>query len=168
MSTKKLVTVGLMLAIALVFQIGFSQFAQTLVGPLVNMTLIITVVVTGIPGGAMVGIFTPIAAFALGIVPFLPIIPFVIIGNVIYVTAFGLVRDKFKTIWAGYDAVVVAAVLKFGFLALAIRWLVPLLTPKVPPALVQTFTLPQLVTALIGGALALIIMKFLPIKRQEA
>lgn len=167
MSTKKLVTTGLMLALALVFQLGFAQFAQPLVGPLVNLTLIMTVALVGIPGAVLVGIFTPIAAFALGVMTLLPAIPFIILANAIYVTAFGLVRDKFRTIWAGYDAVVIAAVLKFAFLALSIRYVIPMFGAAVPPAVVTVFSIPQLVTALIGGAAALILLRFLPIRRIE-
>jgi len=162
MKTRTLVTTGIMLAIALVFQLGFAQFAQTLVGPLVNMTLILTTVLVGIPAGIIVGCCTPIAAFALGIMPLLPVLPVVAAGNALLVILFGLVHHHLKQNWTDIPAVIAGALAKFALMALAIRFIVPIFVPKVPVKLIQTFSLPQLVTALIGGALAIIILRFLP------
>ncbi len=168
MKTRTLVTTGIMLAMALVFQLGFAQFSQPLVGPLVNMTLFLTVVLVGMPAGILVGCCTPLAAFALGIMPMLPIVPVVMLGNTLLVLAFRWVRKLVKAPLGDIVAVGAGAVLKFAVLAIAIRTILPMILPKVPPALVQTFSLPQLLTALVGGALAIIMLRFLPenLKRQ--
>lgn len=176
MKTRNLAITATMLAIALVFQLGFAQFSQPLVGPLVNMTLILATALVGIPAGILIGCCTPIAAFALGIMPFLPVLPVVAVGNVVLVLLFGLIRHlagnskPMKPGWLDILAVVAAALGKFGVLALAIRFAVPLLIPKVPAALVQAFSLPQLFTALIGGVMALLLLRILPasiVKRHE-
>ncbi len=152
MKTRNLAITATMLAIALVFQLGFAQFSQPLVGPLVNMTLFLTTALVGIPAGILVGCCTPVAAFV----------------NVVLVLLYGLVRRLFgsvnsvKASWKDIPAVLAAALGKFGVLALAIRFFVPLLMPKVAPKLVEAFSLPQLFTALIGGAVALLLLRFLP------
>jgi hypothetical protein len=138
------------------------------VGPLVNMTLFLATALVGVPAGILVGCCTPVAAFALGIMPFLPVLPVVAIGNVILVLLFGLVRrladngKPVKASWTDIPAVLAAALGKFAALALAIRFFVPLFMPKVPLKLVEAFSLPQLLTALIGGAVALLLLRFLP------
>jgi hypothetical protein len=55
--------------------------------------------------------------------------------------------------------IIVGALMKFAFLSFAVRYLV-----KAPPKLVAMMSLPQLITALIGGVLALIVIqtKLLP------
>lgn len=168
MKTRNLAITATMLAIALVFQLGFAQFSQPLVGPLVNMTLFLTTALVGIPAGILVGCCTPVAAFVLGIMPVLPVLPVVAIGNVVLVLLYGLVRrlsgnvNSVKSSWKDIPAVLAAALGKFSVLALAIRFFVPLLMPKVAPKLVEAFSLPQLFTALIGGAVALLLLRFLP------
>ena len=176
MKTRNLAITATMLAIALVFQLGFAQFSQPIVGPLVNMTLFLTTALVGVPAGILVGCCTPVAAFVLGIMPVLPLLPVVAVGNVILVLLFGLVRHmaingkQMKSFWIDIPAVVAAAMGKFAVLALAIRLFVPLFMPKVAPKLVETFSLPQLFTALIGGAVALLLLRLLPaavVNRRE-
>lgn len=65
-TTKKLVQTGLMLALALVFQVGFASFAQVAVGPLVNMVLIITAIMVSPISAILVGVLTPLVAFLMG------------------------------------------------------------------------------------------------------
>ena len=176
MKTRNLAITATMLAIALVFQLGFAQFSQPLVGPLVNMTLFLTTALVGIPAGILVGCCTPVAAFVLGIMPVLPLLPVVAVGNVMLVLLFGLVRylagnrKQMKMFRIDIPAVVVAALGKFAVLALAIRLFVPLFIPNVAPKIVEAFSLPQLFTALIGGAVALLLLRLLPaaiVNRRE-
>ncbi len=176
MKTRNLAITATMLAIALVFQLGFAQFSQPLVGPLVNMTLFLTTALVGIPAGILVGCCTPVAAFVLGIMPVLPLLPVVAVGNVILVLLFGLVRriakngNQIRSFQIDIPAVLAAALGKFAVLALAIRLFVPLFMPKVAPKIVEAFSLPQLFTALIGGAVALLLLRLLPaaiVNRRE-
>ncbi len=73
-SFKYMVRTALLLALALVFQIGFSQFAQPVVGPLVNMTLFIATITVGTISAIIVGSLTPLVAFMLGIMPLFPVV----------------------------------------------------------------------------------------------
>jgi len=151
---------AVLLALALVFQIGFTQFAQPAVGPLVNMTLLIAAVVVGSMPAIVIGCLTPLMAFVLGIMPLLPIVPFIMVGNIILILSFNLTRKALPK-YGDIVGVIVAALLKFAFLAIAIRYFVTYFIAKVPPKLVTAFSLPQLYTALIGGFLAIIIVKYL-------
>lgn len=153
MDTKKLVRTGLLLALALVFQIGFRQFAQPLVGPLVNMTLLIAALLVGPISGSIIGILTPIVALILGIIALPPLVPIIAIGNSLLVITFYYTNKKFNK-WVG---LILSAIIKFGFLAIAVRIVLPLFLSKVPPVVISAFTLPQLYTALIGGIVAILV-----------
>lgn len=151
---------AVLLALALVFQIGFTQFAQPAVGPLVNMTLLVAAVVVGSAPAIVIGCLTPLMAFVLGIMPLLPVVPFIMIANAIYILSFNLIRKSIPK-YGDIVGVIVAASLKFAFLAISIRYFVTFFVEKIPPKLVTAFTLPQLYTALIGGFLAIVIVKYL-------
>lgn len=151
---------SVLLALALVFQIGFTQFAQPVVGPLVNMTLLIAAVVVGSLPAIVIGCLTPLMAFVLGIMPLLPLVPFIMLGNMLLILSFNLIRRALPKYGEIYG-VIVAALLKFAFLAVSIRYLVTFFMEKVPPKIIAAFSLPQLYTALIGGFLAIIIVKYL-------
>ncbi|MBS4535239.1 ECF transporter S component [Clostridium sp. D2Q-14] len=161
MSTKKLVRTALLLSLALIFQIGFRQFAQPLVGPLVNMTLVLATLIVGPVSGIIIGILTPTVAFMLGIIALAPLIPIIIIGNSLLVVIFYLVNDKLKFKGKEWISIILASLFKFTFLAVGVRTILPLFLLKVPSVIIATFTLPQLYTALVGGALALIIYPFI-------
>jgi len=151
---------GVLLALALVFQIGFTQFAQPTVGPLVNMTLIIAAVVVGSIPAIIIGCLTPLMAFILGIMPLLPLVPFIMVGNALLILSFNLVRKSLPKFGESVG-IIVAAFLKFIFLAVSIRYFVIYFIEKVPAKMITAFSLPQLYTALIGGILALMVIKYL-------
>lgn len=159
-STSYIARTGLLLALALIFQIGFRYVSQPLVGPLVNFTLIIGAGLVGTASGVIVGCLTPLIAFFFGIMPLFPLVPFIMIGNALFVTMFNVTR-KNMNILGDVAGVIVAAVVKFAFLAVSVRYLVTLIIPKVPPKIIVAFSLPQLYTALTGGFLAIIIIKFI-------
>jgi len=161
MNTKKIARTGLMLAVTLVFQIGFRQFAQPLVGPLVNMMLILTTLTVGLASGIFVGTLTPIIALIIGILPIIPMIPMIIIANVVYVCVFFVINNRFKKRAISILSVIVASCIKFGLLYGSVRLILPLFIETVKPPIIAAFSLPQLYTALIGGFIAIIIYEFI-------
>ncbi|WP_200791895.1 ECF transporter S component [Caloranaerobacter azorensis] len=152
---------GLMLALALVFQIGFRAFAQPAVGPLVNMVLIMSGALVGTLSGIIVGCLTPLIAFFVGIMPKFHLVPFIMIGNALLVVVFNYIRNRVSK-WGDYLGLVGAAFVKFIWLAFSVRYLIKLFIPKVPEKLIIALSLPQLYTALVGGFLAVLIIKMLP------
>lgn len=139
---------AILLAIALVFQMG--GFPQFITGPLVNTVLYLAAMIVGWQGGIMIGIFTPVIAAMRGILPppLTPIIPFIALGNAVLVILFFWLKSKNKI--AG---IIIASSVKFLLLVSAVKLLV-----RVPPAIAQMMSFPQLITALAGGFIALLII----------
>lgn len=170
-NTKNLVRAALLLAIAIVFQFIGKNFpdSQVFVGPAVNAVLILSAFIAGTGYGIIVGIFTPLLAFVLGqLNPILgPFIPFIMIGNALYVLCFGLLKNK--NIIFSYIGIIIASIVKFLFLDLSATKAVKML--HIAPSgqkgqmfnkiLLKSMTTPQLITGLIGGVIAVIIITIL-------
>jgi len=152
---------GVLLALALVFQIGFRAIAQSAVGPLVNFVLVISGGLVGTLSGIIIGSLTPLVAFFFGIMPKFPLVPFIMVGNALLVILFNIIRKRVPK-YGEYIGLIIAALGKFIFLAFSVRYIIVLFMPKIPGPIVAALSLPQLYTALIGGGLAILIMKLLP------
>lgn len=165
---QNLVRSGLLLAIAIVFQIigkNFPQIGQFLVGPAVNVVLLLTAYVCGTFYGIAVAALTPILALLVGQFPALlaSFIPFIMIGNAIYVLIFEILKNRTKI--GQYIGVTLGSFLKFIFLYFSATSLVRLLSINIPQKALQKLAVmmgfPQLITALIGGVFAIIIIRIL-------
>lgn len=159
-TTEFIAKTAMLLAIALVFQIGLKGIGQPLVGPLVNFVLIMSVYLVGTLSGLIVGFLTPLIAFFFGIIPFLPIVPFIMIGNGLYVFFFKFFKDRLNSS-KEIISIIISSIIKYLFLAISVRYIVVLFV-QIPPKVVAAFSIPQLYTALIGGILAFIVKTFLP------
>jgi hypothetical protein len=152
-------TLGL---IALGMAIPKMGMPQAVTGPLVNALLLITVELMGTGTAALVGLTTPLSALAHGVLP-LPLmvmIPFIGIANAVLSTVYGALRATNK--WLALSA---GAVLKFLWLYGVTAWLTA--TPlrvtiggarqvvQLPSKLVTMMQWPQLLTAMVGGLVAL-------------
>lgn len=148
---------AVLLALTVAAQLFSGRLGQMVTGPLVNAMLYISAYSVGWIGGVIIGAVTPWVALAYGIVkaPAVPAVPFIMIANAILVLVFAGVSRLNKT-WGRYPAVVVAAVVKFAVLAGAVQYILNL-----KPAVAAAFGVPQLVTALIGGAGALLVIEAL-------
>lgn len=148
---------------------GTQAFAgQFITGSCVNAVLAVSVLLAGIWSGVTVAVLSPFFAFLLGIGPkLLPIVPAVAVGNVIFVLALHfLLGSGQKPIVQQVVALVVSAVAKFASLyLLVVKCIVPLLgdslKPKQATVFSTMFSWPQLITALIGGTVALLMMPLL-------
>ncbi|QSX09044.1 ECF transporter S component [Alkalibacter rhizosphaerae] len=154
---------GLLLALALMIQIGLAPFAQPVVGPLVNMVLLLAVVLVGPWGAVTVGCLTPLVAFFVGIMGLLPVIPVIMLGNTIYALVFWLFYKRNQFI-----AVIMAAAGKFLSMAVGVRILAAFFVPNLPAPVVVALSLPQLYTALIGGFIGLLVLHYLPRSMQKS
>ncbi len=145
---------------------GTQAFAgQYITGTLVNCVLAVASLFGGIVCGIVVAVLSPFFAFILGIGPkLLPIVPCIVLGNVVFVLVLSLV-SKGK-MWRRVLGVILGAFAKFAILYLAVvQILIPLLGDSLKAPQVQTFTVmfswPQLITALLGGSLAMLIFPVL-------
>lgn len=148
---------GLLLALALVIQIGLAPFAQPVVGPLVNMVLLLSVAMVGPLGAAIVGCLTPIIAFAVGIMTLLPVLPVIMLGNVVFVMVLWFSRRGRPLL-----GVILSALAKFSVMAAGVRILASFFLPNLPPPVVATLSLPQLYSALLGGFVGVLVLHYLP------
>ena len=156
---------AIFIAILLVVQIFTAQFGTTLItGSLVNMLLILTIMTCGTQTGLTVAFFSPIFAKLIGIGPFWTIIPFIIIGNIVLVLIWRKIgyEEKPNRVAAWTISLFVAAfakflILFFGITKLAIPIILGLPEPQAS-MMSGAFSIPQLLTACIGGVLAIGLM----------
>lgn len=139
---------------------GTQAFAgQYITGSVVNCVLAVAALVGGLWSGVTVAVLSPFFAFLLGIGPkLIQIVPCIALGNLTFVLALHFLREKNRIL-----QVAVSAAAKFVVLYLAVvKVLIPLMGDALKAPQVKTFTLmfsyPQLITALIGGTLAMLLL----------
>ena len=131
---------------------------QFITGSVVNMVLIVSVMTSGLATGLSVAAVSPIMATFLGIGPTWVLVPFIIVGNIILVTLWHVIgnRKKGGKYAAQIVALVVAAAAKFIVIYLFVVQIAIPYIPNIPRQAAVIFSYPQLITASIGGALAII------------
>jgi len=141
---------SMLLSVALLFQ--FIKLGQFFTGTGINATLIIATSLCGPWWAASIGAITPFFAVILGVLPpaIVPIVPFIITSNILYVLTFYYIKDKNQ-----YAAIGISAFVKFMLLYVVVHYIIV----KVPAPIKLAMSTPQLVTAISGGILALIIIK---------
>lgn len=160
---------ALLLALLITVQIVTAGFGTTLItGSLVNLILIVSVTVAGLSSGLAVALLSPIFAYFVGIGPaFWQIVFCVALGNALFVLCWWIIAGKVREKKISYyvTATISAALIKFIFLYFVIvKFLVPIILqiPEPKAKIVSAaFSYPQLITALIGGVLATIILPVL-------
>lgn len=168
-SLKTLCRTAIFLALLIAVQFVTRSMGQYVTGSLVNLILIASGLMRGLWGGLAVAVLSPICAFFIGIGPAFPqVVPAVALGNAVLVLLWVLIAGaKNAPIARQAIALVVAAVAKFLTLYLVIvKWLVPMvltLNEKQMAVLSASFSFPQLITAVIGGVLAMLLVP--PLRR---
>ena len=170
---QRLAETAVLLALLVTLQALTKPMGQLVTGSCVNAVLAVTVLVAGLYSGITVAVISPILAYLLGIAPQILTVPAIMVGNTVYVVLlFCIAGKESKNIVRRVVAWVVAAVAKFAALYAIVVWLIcgvfseSLLASgalKAPmlKALPATFSWPQLFTALIGGAAALLMVPVL-------
>ena len=164
-------TTAMLLALLVTLQwatAGTQAFAgQYITGTCVNAVLAVAALAGGFWCGAVVALASPFCAFLLGIGPkLLPIVPGIAAGNLVLVAILYVTVAKGKNLPLKAAGAVAAAVTKFLTLFLLVnKVIVPWLGDSIPQKQAQTFAVmfswPQLVTALLGCALALSLLPLL-------
>ena len=160
---------GLLLACLIVVQLlPFpAPFKQYITGPLVNMVLLIAVLSTGLLGGIILAMLSPVLAQILQthslLGPLFFVIPFIMLGNVIYVLFFHWFRGKETNYFLQSIGLIIGSVLKFLILYFAVNFIIK----GLPVLLKVAMGITQLYTALGGGILALIIGHFLGLTKSK-
>ena len=166
-STKQIALTALLLAICIGSQF-FKNASVYITGPIINAALIIAVIYCGLACGIILSVITPVTAFLITGSPIMTALPAmfpcIMAGNVVLVVTVFLLKKKLPL------AVIAGAIVKAAVMGIAISLiLLPNFLPeKMMPmlsALQLQFSVTQGVTALIGGAYALVIN--LVLKRER-
>jgi hypothetical protein len=163
-----IVQTALLLALTLIFQTYVRELVPAgiintlVVGSLVNLCLYVASGTVGWRGSTVISVLTPVVAALMGHLPTPVLIPFVAAGNVVLCLAFELIAQKKDTGIAPWIAVGVSAAAKTAVLYALVVWIfVGMMLPgtglpsKIGAVLSLNFSWPQLVTALIGGIVAM-------------
>ena len=161
---------AIMLALLVTLQALTKPMGQLVTGSCVNAVLAVSALVGGLGCGLTVALISPVLAFLLGIAPQILTVPAIMVGNTVFVLLLALIAGgKKATVVHRVIAWLVAAAAKFAALyAIVVKVICGVLAPtlmeagtlKEPmlKALPATFSWPQLITALIGGGLAMIMV----------
>lgn len=163
---------GVLAALLVVLQwatSGTQAFAgQYITGFCVNAVLAVAVLAAGLWSGVTVAALSPFFAFLIGVGPkLIQIVPGIAVGNVVFVLVLHfIIGAKKQPIWRQAVGLAAAAAAKFAALYLVIvRGIVPMMAADLKPAQIATFSAmfswPQMVTAAIGGGVALAILPLL-------
>ena len=161
---------AIVLALLVTLQALTKGFGQFVTGSCVNAVLGVAVLVGGLASGVTVALVSPVLAFLLGIAPQILTVPAIMAGNTVYVLLLHFLADRTgKNLVKQAIAWIAAAAAKFATLWVIVVQIIcgvlsesllaaGTMKPPMLQALPATFSWPQLVTALIGGAVALLIV----------
>ena len=157
--TLWLVQTAMLIALLVTLQFVTKAGGQFVTGSAVNAVLAVSAVLFGFGSSVTVAFLSPFAAYMLGIGPqLIYIVPAIAAGNMAYVLLMHYLYKR--TLLRQLIGLLVSAGVKCGVLYLLVSVLLCNILPLKPPqiAMFQTmFSWPQLVTALIGGGVAILI-----------
>lgn len=170
--TKTITRTALFLALAIIFQnfryfIGNLPFSTLIIGSLVNLVIIAATGFTGLISGLVVCLATPLVALYQSHLPHPFLAPVTALGNFTLAFSFYLfIKSKFNQPFNMVLGVIVGALVKwFVMYWLGIKVVLALFIPDIPAqkaaAISASFNTPQIITALIGGGLAIVLIKTL-------
>ena len=138
---------------------------QWLTGPIVNAILILILFLVGIRSAMVVALVPSLMALSGGLLPAIlaPTVPFIMIGNAIFILSIDRIYDWSKNMNRGYWLGVLAgAFLKFVFLYFSVNLITKLLIKQdLAVKVTQMMSWPQFATAIKGGMIAWVILKWL-------
>ncbi|MBA3046841.1 hypothetical protein KKC83_01265 [Patescibacteria group bacterium] len=146
----------------------FVVHVQFITGPIVNAILILTLFLVGARSALVLCMVPSMMALAGGLLPVIlaPVVPFIMIGNVMLVLCvdyFANLRqitpNNVKNYWLG---VIIGAGLKFSFLFFSVNFISKLLLKQeLAIKVAQMMSWPQFATAVAGGVIAWVTLKWL-------
>lgn len=179
-STRQLAQSALLLAICIISQY-FKNFSVYITGPVVNTVIIIAVLAVGLWSGLIISIIAPVTAFFFTGSPVMAAIPLmfpaVMAGNAVLAVTVWYFQNRLSFNAHLPAGLIAGSVLKAAFMSIVIVLIIlpafgnnvasKLPKPDALPAVLATakttFSITQLITALIGSVLAYLI--WLPLKK---
>jgi hypothetical protein len=153
---------AMFIALLVALQAVTKPMGQFVTGSVVNLILILSAIIGGIASGACVAVISPVMAAFLGIAGRWELVAFIILGNIAIVLVWWFFSNlKMKNEVVPYIiALVTGAVVKFGVLFLSVNYIAIPLVLKMEAgstpanAISAQFGIAQLITAVIGGVVA--------------
>lgn len=171
---RKMVITAILIALTIVFQLlrpvlgGTNIVSTYIVGSLVNLVLIVAACVVGLWSGVAVAVIAPLFAVLQNHAQ-LPMVPWIIAGNLVLVVLFALfaLKDRaLKVDWVRWVIVgVIATVLKYAVITLGMTLVQTAATGKAFSVILGVAAgaqSVQIVTALIATVLGGFILPMLP------
>ena len=161
-SISWIVRTAIFIALLIVLQVATVPLGNIIVtGSIVNLLLIVSVMACGLSSGLTVAVISPIMAKFLGIGPLWSLISFIAAGNVVLVLLWHLIGNRnMAHRYTAYIAALLCAatakclVLYIGIVRIAVPVFLGL--PEAQAAAISgMFSIPLLITALIGGGFAI-------------
>lgn len=163
---------AVLLALLVVLQYATKPMSQLVTGSCVNAVLAVSVLLVGMSSGVTIAVVSPVLAYLFGIAPMVVTVPAIMVGNTVFVVLLRLIAGKGQNLGTQAAAWLLAAIGKFATLYILVVKIIcgiasaPLLASGTmkPPMLEKLpvmFAWPQLITALIGGGIALLIVPML-------
>ncbi len=165
LSARQIAVTAALLAICIVSQF-FKNTSVFLTGPVINACIILAGLYAGLSCGLILSVITPVTAFFISgspVISAIPaIMPAIMIGNALLVVCTCLLNRRIHTKAGAALSMLAGSVAKSLFMGIAISLiLIPMLLPeKMQPKMSvfqTTFSIVQLITAVIGSFYALII-----------
>ncbi len=164
--TETAALLGLLIAL----QWATKPLGQLVTGSCVNTVLAVSALFCGLSSGLTVALLSPLFAYLFGIAPNLIAVPVIMAGNSLFVLLLAILSGK--PVWQRIAAWLAAASVKFAAMYALMVWVVcglasdfllaqGLLKTPMLKALPITFGITQLITALIGGGVAILIVPVL-------
>ncbi len=166
-TTKTITRTAVLLALLVVLQTVTKAAGQIVTGSCVNCVLAVGALMLPLGGSLVLAAASPFLAFLLGVGPkLLAIVPAIAVGNLVYVLVLSLLLRKKESAGLPVRLGGLAAASAVKFLTLYLLVVTPLcrgvtLAGKQVETLAAKVCWPQLITALIGGALALVVVPLL-------
>lgn len=170
-TVKQITTTAILLAICIVSQF-FKNMSVYITGPIINACLIIATLSVGIVCAVILSVITPVTAFLITGAPVIAAVPLVMpcimLGNAVLCICVWAISKKGNEKIMLPVSMVIGSVVKAVTMGVIIGLLVlPNMLPEkmLPklPVLQSTYSVTQLVTALIGSLFAYII--WIPLKK---
>ncbi|MFZ3057783.1 MAG: hypothetical protein WA092_01925 [Minisyncoccales bacterium] len=158
LSIDKKIVLSLAQFIVLLLVVCLAPIAnnQIITGTIVNASLLIGVVLLGMRGAILLCFLPSLISLMTGSLAMVmaPMVPFIIIGNVSLVYIFNLLRKK-----NFFLGLIPAALIKFSFLFLVSNFLISFFIKQpVADKIAVMMSYPQLITALLGGVVAYLVI----------
>lgn len=160
----------LALLVSLTVIVQIAGFPQPITGPLINFFLFMTATLLGRIAGMTLGSLTPLIALLRGQLPAVlaPLAPIIAVANIILVLVYYWLNYKiiipirlFERLKI-YSAIILAAVAKYLFFILIVKIIFPqIFNISIPGKIALVLLTPQLLTALAGGILFIIVLKIM-------